>query len=143
MKETEAETENEEVVSEGVEKLADIERVGERIESITFVRRSTRLTKKPTKLGFDSTPSTNYLLLTVNGEPESYYEALRHSDAIKWELAMKEALSSLEKNETWRFTNLPKRKRALQNKWIFRIKEEVGGTPLVLVGGYFVASKRL
>lgn len=54
-----------------------------------YVRRSTRATRKPDR--FDPSPSVNYLLLTDDGEPESYSEALRHSDAEKWELAMKEA----------------------------------------------------
>lgn len=34
-------------------------------------------------------------------------------------------VSSLEKNKTWRLTTIPKGKRALENKWIFGIKEEV------------------
>lgn len=37
-------------------------------------------------------------------------------------------MSSLEKNETWSLTELPAGKKALQNKWVFRIKEEHDGS---------------
>jgi hypothetical protein len=60
--------------------------------------------------------SLNYLLLTDSGEPEDYMEAVDSGDAVKWELAMKDALRSLEKNMTWVLTRLPDGKRALQNK---------------------------
>ncbi|KAL8120491.1 hypothetical protein AgCh_017606 [Apium graveolens] len=36
-------------------------------------------------------------------------------------------MSSLEKNVTWSLTKLPARKKNLQNKWVFRIKEEHDG----------------
>lgn len=35
-------------------------------------------------------PSTNYLLMTKNGEPKCYLEALKIQDAIQWKDAMKE-----------------------------------------------------
>ena len=37
-------------------------------------------------------------------------------------------MSSPEKNETWSLTELPVGKKALQNKWVFRIKEEHDGS---------------
>lgn len=69
-------------------------------------------------------PSMNDLLLTENGEPESYSEAVKQKDSLQWERAMKEEMGSLNKNKTWVLTKLPPNKRALQNKWVFRIKEE-------------------
>lgn len=41
---------------------------------------------------------------------------------------MQEEMNSLEKNQTWCLTNLPVGKRALQNKWVFRVKEEHDGS---------------
>jgi Reverse transcriptase (RNA-dependent DNA polymerase) len=40
---------------------------------------------------------------------------------------MKEELRSLEKNTTWILIKLPKGKKTLQNKWVYRVKEEADG----------------
>ncbi|VFQ70339.1 unnamed protein product [Cuscuta campestris] len=45
-----------------------------------WVRRSTRVTKKPDRY----TPSVNYILLTENDEPESYSEAVKMKDSLHW-----------------------------------------------------------
>ena len=47
--------------------------------------------------------------------------------SIKWEQAMDDEMRSLEKNDTWVLTELPAGKRALLNKWVFRIKTEPDG----------------
>ena len=61
-------------------------------------------------------------------------------DSIKWEQAMDDEMSSLEKNDTWVLTELPAGKRALLNKWVFRIKTEQDGKKRfkarVVVKGY-------
>ena len=36
-------------------------------------------------------------------------------------------INSLLKNQTWELAKLPKNKKALQNKWVYRLKEEVDG----------------
>ncbi|KAK0578126.1 hypothetical protein LWI29_005411 [Acer saccharum] len=70
----------------------------------------------------------HYLLLTDAGEPEYYDKACQGEDASKWELAMKDEMKSLVSNQTWELTELPKGKKTLQNKWVFRIKEEHDGS---------------
>lgn len=40
---------------------------------------------------------------------------------------MKEELDSLDKNHTWSLVKLPAGKKALQNKWVFKIKDEDDG----------------
>ena len=62
--------------------------------------------------------------MTDEGEPESFDEALQVEDSIKWEQAMDDEMRSLNKNDTWVLTELPAGKRALLNKWVFRIKTE-------------------
>jgi len=45
----------------------------------------------------------------------------------KWEKAMKEEMDSLAHNQTWDLVKLPADKTTLQNKWVYRLKEEDGG----------------
>jgi hypothetical protein len=70
----------------------------------------------------------NYLLLTDEGEPECYDEACQVEDASKWELAMKDEMKSLISNNTWELAELPMGKKALHNKWVYRVKEEHDGS---------------
>ncbi|KAE8703438.1 cytochrome P450 71A9-like [Hibiscus syriacus] len=91
------------------------------IESSTpELRRSSRI-PKPTQR---YSPSLHYLLLTDNGEPECYDEAMQVDDSIKWESSMKDEMDSLMSNQMWELAELPPGKKALHNKWIYRIKEE-------------------
>ncbi|KAE8723109.1 Retrovirus-related Pol polyprotein from transposon TNT 1-94 [Hibiscus syriacus] len=88
------------------------------------LRRSSRI-PKPTQR---YSPSLHYLLLTDNGEPECYDEAMQVEDSVKWESSMKDEMDSLMSNQTWELTELPPGKKALHNKWIYRIKEEHDGS---------------
>jgi hypothetical protein len=49
-------------------------------------------------------------------------------DASKWELAMKDEMKSLISNNTWEVAELPVGKKALYNKWVYRVKEENDGS---------------
>ena len=40
---------------------------------------------------------------------------------------MKEEMDSLVNNQTWDLVQLPVGKRALHNKWVYKLKEEDGG----------------
>ncbi|KAL5752990.1 hypothetical protein ACOSQ2_023497 [Xanthoceras sorbifolium] len=72
-------------------------------------------------------PSLHYLLLTDSGEPECYDEAMQVEDSVKWESAIRDEMDSLMSNQTWELAELPPGKKALHNKWVFRIKEEHNG----------------
>ena len=45
----------------------------------------------------------------------------------KWEQGMKEKMDSLVNKQTWDLVQLSARKRALQNKWVYKLKEEDRG----------------
>ena len=70
----------------------------------------------------------NYLMLTYGGESECYDEALQDENSSKWELAMKDEMDSLLENQTWELTELPVEKKALHNKWVYRINNEHDGS---------------
>jgi hypothetical protein len=40
---------------------------------------------------------------------------------------MKDEMDSLVNNQTWDLVQFPTGKRALQNKWVYKLKEEDGG----------------
>ncbi|RVX16420.1 Retrovirus-related Pol polyprotein from transposon TNT 1-94 [Vitis vinifera] len=91
---------------------------------VVEVRRSSRNIRPPQRYS----PVLNYLLLTDGGEPECYNEALQDENSSKWELAMKDEMDSLLGNQTWELTELPIGKKALHNKWVYRIKNEHDGS---------------
>ncbi|RVW13214.1 Retrovirus-related Pol polyprotein from transposon TNT 1-94 [Vitis vinifera] len=90
----------------------------------TEVHKSSRNIRPPQRYS----PVLNYLLLTNGGEPECYDEALQDENSSKWELAMKDEMDTLLGNQTWELTELPVRKKALHNKWVYRIKNEHDGS---------------
>ena len=91
---------------------------------VVEVRRSSRNIRPPQRYS----PVLNYLLLTDGGEPECYDEALQDENSSKWELAMKDEMDSLLGNQTWELTELPVGKKALHNKWVYKIKNEHDGS---------------
>ena len=88
--------------------------------SIEVLRRSSIIPKPPQRYS----PTLHYILLTNRSEPESYDKAMEDRVLVKWKLAMKDEMDSLMSNQKWRLIELPKGKKALHNKWVYRIKEE-------------------
>ena len=62
-----------------------------------------------------------------SSEPECYEDAMQVETKNKWEQSMDEEMDSLARNQTWDLVKLPAEKKALQNKWVYRLKEEDGG----------------
>ena len=56
-------------------------------------------------------------------EPSTYEEAVSCSDSNKWMIGMQEEMESLHKNGTWDMVRLPKGKKAIRCKWVFKKKE--------------------
>ena len=84
-----------------------------------LVRRSSRPHKPSQRY-----PPSNYILLTDEGEPNCFQEACKVEHSKEWKKAMEEEMNSLQENKTWELVNLPKGRKALQNKWVYRIKHE-------------------
>ena len=58
-----------------------------------------------------------------NAEPSTYSEAIVSDDCNRWITAMHDEMESLEKNHTWELVKLPKEKKPIRCKWIFKRKE--------------------
>jgi hypothetical protein len=51
-------------------------------------------------------------------------EAMRSEDASKWETAMQKKYDSLMANGTWELSTLPKGRKSIGCKWMFRTKHD-------------------
>jgi hypothetical protein len=58
-----------------------------------------------------------------HAKPSTYSEAIVSDDCNRWITAMHDEMESLEKNHTWELVKLPKEKKPIRCKWIFKRKE--------------------
>jgi len=65
------------------------------------------------------------LAITSTHEPHTYTEACQD---VKWIDVIHKEIKALEDNKTWYFTDLPKGKKPIGCKWIFKIKYKSDGT---------------
>jgi hypothetical protein len=78
----------------------------------------------------------SYVTAAITGEvvsemtdvPMTYREALLSKDKRKWQEAMTEEMSSLRENDTWELVNLPPGCKAIENRWVFQIKQLPDGS---------------
>ncbi|GJR63815.1 ulp1 protease family, C-terminal catalytic domain-containing protein [Tanacetum coccineum] len=75
----------------------------------------------------DHHPSTRYsaheyVLLTNGGEPECYTEAMVDEHKKEWFEILEDEMNSLHDNNTFELVKLPKGKRDLKNKWVYKLK---------------------
>ncbi|KAG8499112.1 hypothetical protein CXB51_005523 [Gossypium anomalum] len=61
--------------------------------------------------------------IDANQEPSNYSKAISCEDSEKWMFAMQEEMESLYKNRTWDLVKLPKGKKVVRCKWVFKKKE--------------------
>ena len=83
------------------------------------LRRSTR--ERHTSRRYSS---NEYVMISDQGEPESYEEVMEHEKKAEWLKAMQEEMKSLLENHTYDLVKLPKGKKMLKNKWVFRLKND-------------------
>ena len=84
------------------------------------VRRSTREHRPSTRY-----PTSEYTMNTEEGGgSESFPEVQSHKDKQSWLNVMHEEMNSLNKNKTYDLVELPKGKKVLRNKWVFKLKKD-------------------
>ena len=60
-------------------------------------------------------------------EPASYSEAAASPNKSKWEEAMKAELRSLQHNDVWELVELPKDRKLVGSKWVYKVKVDGDG----------------
>ena len=67
-------------------------------------------------------------LTTNDDEPLCYQEAVEGSKSEKWKEAMKGEMMELVKNATWDLVELPKDRKTVGCKWVYKLKRGVDDT---------------
>jgi hypothetical protein len=59
--------------------------------------------------------------------PSSHYDIAGRDDADKWYLAEEEEVAQLIAMGTWELVPLPKDRKTIKSKWVYRIKTDADG----------------
>ena len=68
-----------------------------------------------------------HIMDSVGEMPTTFKSAMESDDASKWREACDSEFESLSKNETWELVPLPRGRKAISSKWVFKVKETVEG----------------
>lgn len=98
----------------------------------TIPRIGERIRRKPDRYGEWTTiaEANNFALCAerfVEDDPETVKEAKSRNDWPQWKSAIQFEYESLVKNKTWTVCDLPKERRAITNKWVFKLKRKADG----------------
>jgi len=61
-------------------------------------------------------------------EPESFEEAVHSDESTEWRKAMQDEIQSLKDNEAWELQDLPRGKKAIPCKWVYKVKHNADGS---------------
>jgi transposase InsO family protein len=136
-------TQEAEEVNQPQEEGEESEELEETQEEV-LPRRSTRQTQPPTKLKDFVTYTVQYPIQdyisysNITNDHYAYLNALSQTEEpknyemakldLRWHKAMNEELHALEKNQTWEICELPKNKKIVGCKWVYKIKYNSDGT---------------
>ena len=70
-------------------------------------------------------------MLLDHDEPTNYEEAMMSPDSAKWLAAMKPEMGSMHENKVWTLVHLPDEQQTIENKWIFKKKNDTDGNVTV------------
>ncbi|KAD4384796.1 hypothetical protein E3N88_24964 [Mikania micrantha] len=70
----------------------------------------------------------DFLTYMVEGEPQTYCDAVTSSEGPQWKEAIKNEIDSILQNHTWELVNLPPGCKPLGYRWIFKRKMKADGS---------------
>lgn len=97
-------------------------------------RRSERVRQAPDRYGDWATQCDNDVHLALSAEhyvdddPLTIEEAKRRNDWPEWKKAIESEYASLLKSNTWTVCELPNDRKAISNKWVFKLKRKADGS---------------
>ena len=91
-------------------------------------RKSSRVTSIPDRyIDNKYNNYVNYAFMSFGDEPQTYKEAMKSNDADKWIDAMKDELTSHNKNNTWTVVNKNNDMNIIGCKWVYKMKKNSDG----------------
>ncbi len=60
-------------------------------------------------------------------EPKTAKDALSSPDKAEWKEAMEKEMESLYANNVWKLVELPKDRKTVGSKWVFKVKADADG----------------
>ncbi len=90
-----------------------------------------RIRKPPKRYGYDEFADLvtvdHYANVCRVAEPGTLKEAMMSSNAKEWQEAADLEYESLMENETWDLVELPKDRKAIGSRWVFKVKHQSDG----------------
>lgn len=112
-----------ESAEEGGTDESEIEELDVEEEQVQIPRRSARR-----NLGVPPAYLQDYARQANNErDPKTYREAISSKNAEEWQEAIQEELKSIEQNDTWELVDLPKQRKAIGSKFVFKSKTDSNG----------------
>ena len=60
----------------------------------------------------------------LDSEPATIQQAMQRPDAHEWLKAMREELDSIKRNKTWVLCDLPRGRKCIGTRWVFKVKRD-------------------
>ncbi|RDX73011.1 hypothetical protein CR513_47433, partial [Mucuna pruriens] len=106
--------------AEKEQKMSQDENLGDGLKPpLVQLKRSNRERQSSTRYTSDE-----YVTLTDGEEPECYQEAMESEEMQKWLDVVQDEINYLHDNHTNDLVKLPNDKKVMENRWIYRVKQE-------------------
>ena len=67
--------------------------------------------------------ASSIAFISNDEEPSCFQEEMEVSESANWKVAMKEKIYVLEKNKTWDLVEIPKDKKFVGCKWVYKLRK--------------------
>ncbi|GJQ78566.1 hypothetical protein Trydic_g11677 [Trypoxylus dichotomus] len=129
----EKENENEQSIVKEIEIQEENVTIKDADEEIEEGTRKCKTNVHPPKYFEEFDLYTAYCLLTQQEDPKTYKDAAQDKE---WNQATEKDLMAHKRFQTWEETNLPKGRKAIETRWVFRTKQDGLKKARLVVRGY-------
>lgn len=110
---------NKEFMVKALKRIEGLQKKASEVSKLT--RKSTRVRKQPDRPE-QFHPKDFIMSVIENEDPLTYQQAISGEMSQEWKQAMDEEIQALQENGTWTLVTLPKGRKAIGSKWVFKTK---------------------